>query len=265
MQGATHPGIIKRFVLIVHPDRMNNTLIKERAGHSRRRVDFFRRPRVQPPSIVDLAGQQRAPHIGGEGGEMVELDPIEVGQPLIPILGVALHDPDLFIDPFLMPERAGTRKVHHLTQVVVMVLKRLLAHNNIPPTGKRPQHEIRGTGLVEREFNRLSVADVDSAHRREQRSARTAKTLGRPDDPRVGGLNIVRGQWGAVVKVHAFPEEKGVGLAIRGNLPTVREVWNDGLPTVHWIPSDQVIVHTALSSHVGHGPRLVHIKMRWRT
>jgi hypothetical protein len=101
-------------------------------------LDFLRRPRVQPPHIIDLVGQQGAAHLGGEGREMVELDAIEVGQPFVPILGVALYDPDLFIDPLLMPERAGARLIHHLTQVVVMVLERLLAHDNIPPTGKRP-------------------------------------------------------------------------------------------------------------------------------
>jgi hypothetical protein len=164
-----------------------------------------------------------------------------------------------------MPERAGARIIHHVPQVIVIVLERLLAHNNIPPTGKRPQHEILGTGLVQREFDGVGVADIDGTHRREQWGTRTTKTCGGPDDPRIGGLDVVRGQRRTIVKVHTFPEEKGVSLAIRRNLPTVREVWDNGLPTVDRVTADQVIIHTALGPHIGDGPRLVHIKMRWRT
>jgi hypothetical protein len=142
-----------------------------------------------------------------------------------------------------------------------MVLERLLLY--VFTTGKPPANP--RTGLVQREFDGVGVADIDGTHRREQGGTRTTKTCGGPDEPRVGGLDVVRGQRRAIVEVHTFPEEKGVGLAIRRNLPTVREVWDNGLPTVQRVTADQVIVHTALGPHIGDGPRLVHIKMRWRT
>ena len=74
-----------------------------------------------------------------------------------------------------MPERTGAGIVHHLAQVVVVVFQRLLAHDDVPATGKRPQHKIAAAGFAELEFNGVVIAHVDLAHRREQGRARTAK------------------------------------------------------------------------------------------
>src|SRR4029453_5744143 len=69
----------------------------------------------------------------------------------------------------------------------------------------------------------------------------------------------------AIVELHAFAQEKRVGLAIRGNLPTMRQIGNDGLAAVQRIAPDEVIVHRPLRPHVGDRAGLVDIKMRWGT
>jgi hypothetical protein len=74
-------------------------------------------------------------------------------------------------------------------------------------------------------------------------------------------LHIQR-QLSAIVKLHAFAQEKRVGFAVFSYVPTVRQVGDDGLPAVPGITPDQVIIHTAL--HPDAGTLLMHIKVRRR-
>jgi hypothetical protein len=67
------------------------------------------------------------------------------------------------------------------------------------------------------------------------------------------------------MELHAFAQEKSVGFFIGRNLPTVRQVGDDGLTTVARVASNQVVIHTALGTHVGCRARLVHVKVRWST
>ena len=73
-------------------------------------------------------------------------------------------------------------------------------------------------------------------------------------------MHIVGGEISPIVELHALAQKKGIGLAIGGNLPTLRQVWNDRL-AVHWMTPDQVVVHGALGRHVRHGAGLMHVKM----
>src|SRR5262245_34079697 len=87
------------------------------------------------------------------------------------IVRIALHDPNLFIDALLMPERSRPRTVQHLSYIVVVVLKRLLPHDDVPATGKGPQHKRLWTRLVQLQLNGMRVAHVDGTDRGEQRGA----------------------------------------------------------------------------------------------
>src|SRR5712691_13042308 len=98
-----------------------------------------------------------------------------------------------------MPKRAGAWVVHHLAQVVMVVLQGFLTHDDIPATGKRSQHESLRTGLLELELDGMGVTDVNRTHRRKQRRARDADALRRPDDAGVGGLHVLSGQLSTVV------------------------------------------------------------------
>ena len=184
---------------------------------------------------------------------MVKLDAIEIGQSLVPVVRIPLHDPDLFIDALLMPERTGARVVHHLAQVIIVVLQGLLAHNDIPATGKGPQHEFLGPRFTQFEFDSVRVADVDRFHRRKQGCAWTAKTLGRENDALICRLDVLGGKISTIVKFHAFTQEKRVGFAVLGNLPTVSQVRNDSLTTIPGVTPDQVVIHGTLGAHIGDG------------
>ena len=99
-------------------------------------------------------------------------------------------------------------------------------------------------------LERVRVVHVDCAHGRKQRCAGAAETCRGPDDAGVGRLDIVGGQISTVVEFHPLAQEEGIGLAIGRNLPTVREVWDNGLAAVYRITPDEVVIHAALHAHV---------------
>src|SRR5262245_39200648 len=99
----------------------------------------------------------------------------------------------------------------------------------------------------------MRVADVNRLHSAKQRRAWAAKTLGREDNALICSLDVLGSKIPTIVKFDAFPQEEGVRLAVLRNLPTVRQVWNDGLTTITGVTPDQIVVHAALRAHVGDG------------
>ena len=264
VNGAPHPGVPERLALVVHPDRLDDALVIVGAGHPRRILHGFEAHRVEQAPVVEIAGQQRRAQLGRERRQVVELDTVEIRQTLVPIIRVALHHPHLLVDAVDGPERPGAGVIRDLPQAVVVVLQRLLAHDDVPAAGERPEHEVLRARLAELELDGVGIADVDLAHGGEQRRSRAAETARRLDDALVGRLHVLGCQVGAVVEGHAFAQEEGVGLAVGGNLPTVRQVRDDRLAAVERVAADQVVVHAALRAHVGHGAGLVHVEVRRR-
>ncbi len=76
------------------------------------------------------------------------------------------------------------------------------------------------------------------------------------------GLDVVRGQFRAVVELHALAQMERVGLAVLGDLPAMRQVGDDRLAAVARIAPDQVVEHAALRAEVVDRARLVHVEMR---
>src|SRR5712692_2075557 len=122
MHGPAHARVAERFFLVVEPVRNDYALVKVRARHAWSTLDFPQADRVYRACIIDLASQERRPDFWRPGRQVIELDAIEIRQPLVPVVWTSLHHPDFFIDALLMPERTGARIVHDLTQVVVVVL-----------------------------------------------------------------------------------------------------------------------------------------------
>ena len=65
-----------------------------------------------------------------------------------------------------MPEWSGPREVHHLAQVVVVLIERLFAHDNVPDTGKGTEYKTLGPrlpecGLEEAELQTLRARRIE--------------------------------------------------------------------------------------------------------
>ena len=71
---------------------------------------------------------------------------------------------------------------------------------------------------------------------------------------------------GAVVEFAPPAQKERIGFAIWRDLPTVRQVWDDGLAAVQRITPDQIVVHTAIACpYYSRCPTDVDIeKVRWR-
>jgi hypothetical protein len=175
-------------------------------------------------------------------------------------VGVFFHDPYFFVDAPDVPERAGTRIIHHVAQVIVVILKRFFAHNDVPAAGKRPQHEAAGAWFAELKGDRVGIDDLDLADGREQRLPGHADALGGPDDARECGMHIFGREVGSVVEFHPLTQVKRVGLAVGGDVP-VRGKIGDDRPAVAGITADEVVIHRPLRTQVGNGPRLVDIEV----
>ena len=184
VHGAAHAQIVEGFFGIVDPQGVNHTLVEIGKGQVRHGFKFSGRYRVNGARIVHLAPQQRRGNIREPGIQVVNLQAVQVGQPLVPVVGVLLHDPHFFINALHMSEQPRHREIHHRTEAVVVVLQRLLAYDNVPAAGKSAEHEILRAGLAQDKLNGARVAHIDGTDGREQRRARAAKPLGRPDDTR---------------------------------------------------------------------------------
>src|SRR5215510_11524021 len=159
-----------------------------------------------------------------------------------------------------MIERARAGKGFDRAQAIIVVLQRLFTYDDVPAAGKGAKHKVFRACLTQLELDGMRVAHVDHFHSRKQRRTWTTKTLRRKDDAREGGVHIVSSEISPIVELHALAQEEGIGLAIRFNLPALRQVWNDRL-TVQGMPPNQVVVHGALGRHVRHGTGLMHVEM----
>src|SRR5262249_18058139 len=182
----------------------NHALVKVRARHAWSALDFPQADGVYSACIIDLTRQERRSDFWRPGCEVIELDAIEIRQTLVPVVWISLHDPDLFIDTLFMPKWTSTWTIHHLTQVVVVVLQCLLAHDDVPATGKRPEHEILRACLAQFKLDSVGITHVDLAHSRKERRAWTTEASGRRDETGVRGLDILRGKITTVVELHAL-------------------------------------------------------------
>src|SRR6516162_3642247 len=181
---------------------------------------------------------------------MIKLDSVEVRQALVPVVRVLLHDPDLVLDAADTAERAGARINLDFAQIIVVVLESLFTDDNVPAAGDRRHDKVGGARLRQFEFYSVFVTRIDLADRLKQDTARNADALRRFGDAIKGGLYILGRQLGAVVKLHALAQEKGVGFVVFGNLPAVRQIRDDGLATVARITPDQIVEHAALGAQV---------------
>ena len=86
--------------------------------------------------------------------------------------------------------------------------------------------------------------------------------LRRLGDPVESGLYVVSGQLGAVAELHALAQEEGVGLAVLGDLPAVRQIGDDGFAAVARIATDQVIEHASHRAEIEDRAGLVEVEMR---
>src|SRR3954454_21019356 len=146
---------------------------------------------------------------------MIELDTVEIRQPLVPVVGVPLHHPDFVLDAANAAKwtRAGIRD--QLSQIVVIILQCLLTNNYIPAASECRHHKADRAGLRQLKLDRMLVARVDLADRLEQDAARNADSSWWLGNTIIGGLHVLRCQISAVVKLHALPQMKNVGLAVR--------------------------------------------------
>src|SRR5262245_65775655 len=108
----------------------------------------------------------------------------------------------------------------------------------------------------------MRVPHGDRLYGREQRRARADEALWGKDQALERGFDILSSQLHAIVKPHPFAQEKRIGFAVFGNLPTVCQVWDDGLPAVPGVTPDQIVIHAALHAYAG--ALLMHIEVRWR-
>src|SRR6516165_7606549 len=167
---------------------------------------------------------------------MIELDPVEIRQPLVPVIWIPLHYPEFVLDTANAAKRAGAGVGDHLPQIVVVIFQRLFANDDIPAAGERRHHEADRARLRQLEFDGVFVARVDLANRLEQDAARNADPGGGLGDAIVGGLHVLRGQLGAVVELHALAQMERVRPAIRGNLPAMRQIRDNRLGAIVGMP-----------------------------
>ena len=179
VEGTAHSGVVKRLFGVVDHHAMNGALVEVSARHPWGGLRLLEGYGVKQTAVVDAPRQERRPQFRREASKIVKLDAIEVRQAFIPVVAVLFYDPDFFIDASDVPERTRARVVHDTAQVVVVVLQRLLAHDDVPARGKGRQHETGRAGLVELELDSVGVAHVDLADARKQRRTRTTATTHR--------------------------------------------------------------------------------------
>ena len=238
MHCAAHRRVIERFALIIEPRRVDHALVIGGSRHSWRRLGLAQCPGIGDPHIIYPAGQYCRPHLGRERQHVVEFDAVDIGQTLVPIVRVPLHDPDFVLDAADAAKRAGAGVDDHLAQIVVVVLQRLLADDDVPAAGNRRHHEIDRPRFRQFEFHGVFVARVDLADRLEQNAARNADPRRRLGNAVEGSFDVLGGQLGSVVKQNFFAQEEGVRLSVLGDLPAMRQVRDDRLAAVARIAPD---------------------------
>ncbi len=175
MDGAAHPRIVERLLLVVHPGALDDALIEVRRRHALGVLGLARRHRIADAGIVDAVGQDRRAELRRERQRVIELDAVEIGQALVPVLVVLLHHPDFVLDPALALERAGAGNVDDAAQVPLVVVQRLLADDAVPAAGEGRHDEAGRPRLGELEHHGLLVGRGDLA--RPWRTAASAECM----------------------------------------------------------------------------------------
>ncbi len=177
VEGPAHSGIVERLLLVVHPGRLDDALVEVHARHALGRLDPALRHRIEQTGIIDTAGEQAGAELGRERQGVIELDAVEIGQALVPVVLVLLHHPDLGLDAALALERAGAGNVDDATQVVA----------GCPPGSScarcrssrwrcADMMKLAGRGCGELELHDVCLSGArDLLDRGEQRAARDAK------------------------------------------------------------------------------------------
>src|SRR5262249_1005715 len=119
---------------------------------------------------------------------MIDLQAVQIGQALVPVVGVLLHDPDFFVSPLYVFEWACAGKGFDWAQAVIVLFQGLFTHDDVPATGKGSQHKILWARFAQLELDGMAVAHVDRFHSRKEGRTWTAKALGGKDDAREGGV-----------------------------------------------------------------------------
>src|SRR5882672_10109918 len=264
MDGAAHARIGQRLVLLhVGPEGLDDRLVEVGGGDAGHLLGAPPRDGIEQPRVIHAARQEGRAQLGSERQEMVDLQLVHERQPLVPVVGEALHDPDFLVLARDVLERARARVVHHLAQVALVLLERLLADDDVPAARERAEHVRFGPRLRQSELDRVRIDHDDFAHRREERRARDDHALGRVGDAVVGRLHVLGREIGAVVELDALAQVEGVLLTVGRDLPALREVGNDRLAVLRTAPQQRV-VHRALRPDVGHGAGLVDVEVRRR-
>ena len=63
------------------------------------------------------------------------------------------------------------------------------------------------------------------------------------------------------MELHILAQHEGVGLAVLGNIPAVREVRNDRLATIARVTPDQIVEHAGLGAQIVECSGLMDIEM----
>src|SRR5687767_45267 len=180
MDGPPHARVGQRLVLLhVGPEGLDDALVEGGRGHA---LHLLRLPPghgVQQPRVIDPARQEGGAELRRERQEVVDLEAVDERQPLVPVVGVAVHDPDFLVLARDVLERPRPWVVHDLPEVALVLLEGLLPHDDVPAAGEGAEHVGLRPRLRHAELDRVRIDDDDLADRREQRRARDHDALRR--------------------------------------------------------------------------------------
>src|SRR5574341_1211372 len=167
--------------------------------------------------VVDAAGKQCRTSSRAVW-QLIELDPVQVGQGRVPVVRVALELPELArlvgVEYEGASARVGPRARLDFLQVEVVIFQGLFALDDVPSRGNRGDEG--ASGSLEDKLDGLGVHRLHLGDALEGTSPGANHAGGWKDDTVKGGLHILRSQYGAVVELHPLPQVKGVSQPVIG-------------------------------------------------
>ena len=109
MDGPAHPDVLERLLLLVHPEGLDHALVEDGGRDARHLLGLAPRHRVQEARVVELAREEGRAELGRERRHVIDLELVQVGQALVPVVGVPLLDPDFLVLPRDVAEGPGAR------------------------------------------------------------------------------------------------------------------------------------------------------------
>src|SRR5437660_4259608 len=158
VQGAANARIAEGLVPRVDPDRVDDALVVGRAGHPGLLLGSSERRRIDDARVVELAAEQRSPQLRRERREVVDGQTVQIREGGVPVVRVPLHEPDFVLLSRDVPERAGPRGVRGLSKVVVVLLRGLLADDDVAGAGLGRDQKPTPPGVLAREPHRVRTA-----------------------------------------------------------------------------------------------------------